>query len=61
VEAHITDETGRASFVMPAEGRWLLNVIWKRRLEAGQETEFETYFSSLSFGRDLRRAELSRR
>jgi len=52
VEAHITDESGQARFVMPATGRWLLNVIWKRRLDAGQETEFETCFSSLSFGRD---------
>lgn len=51
VEAHITDENGGSSFVMPAAGRWLLNVIWKRRLDVGQETEFETYFSSLSFGR----------
>jgi uncharacterized GH25 family protein len=51
LEAHISDEQGHSGFAMPGAGKWLLNVIWKRRLAAGQDTEFETYFSSLSFGR----------
>jgi hypothetical protein len=50
LEAHLTDSDGRASFAMPGNGKWLLNVVWKKRLAEGQETEFETYFSSLSFG-----------
>ena len=51
VEAHLTDEQGRSSFAIPAGGKWLLNVVWKKRQATGQDTEFETYFSSLSFGR----------
>jgi uncharacterized GH25 family protein len=51
MEAHITDAQGHSIFAMPGGGKWLLNVIWRRRLAAGQETEFETYFSSLSFGK----------
>lgn len=51
LEAHLTDSDGRASFALPGAGKWLLNVVWKKRLPEGQETEFETYFSSLSFGR----------
>lgn len=50
VEAHLTDEQGRSSFALPADGKWLLNVIWKKRQAPGQETQFETLFSSLSFG-----------
>jgi uncharacterized GH25 family protein len=46
----LTDHTGRASFTMPTEGTWLLNVIWTRPLPQSRETDFETIFSSLSFG-----------
>lgn len=49
VETHRTDEAGRARFAMPKAGTWLLNVIWTRPLK-GAETDFETTFSSLSFG-----------
>ncbi len=49
VETHLTDTSGRAQFAMPKTGTWLLNVIWTRPLE-GAETDFETTFSSLSFG-----------
>jgi uncharacterized GH25 family protein len=51
LEAHLTDNDGRASFALPGGGKWLLNVVWKKRLAEGLETEFETYFSSLTFGR----------
>jgi uncharacterized GH25 family protein len=51
VEIHLTDVSGRASFVIPGHGKWLLNVIWTEPRPASAETEFETYFSSLSFGR----------
>jgi hypothetical protein len=50
VETHRTDATGRARFMMPRTGNWLVNVIWTRKLPASRETEFETTFSSLSFG-----------
>jgi uncharacterized GH25 family protein len=50
VEAHLTDGTGHATFVMPARGQWLLNVIWTKPQPNTRETDFETAFSSLSFG-----------
>jgi uncharacterized GH25 family protein len=49
-EVHLTDQQGRASFTMPNSGTWLLNVIWTKALPQSEETDFETVFSSLSFG-----------
>ena len=49
-EVHLTDRNGRASFTMPNSGAWLLNVIWTKALPRSEETDFETVFSSLSFG-----------
>jgi hypothetical protein len=49
-ETHLTDHSGRASFTMPSSGKWLLNVIWTKALPHSEETDFETVFSSLSFG-----------
>jgi uncharacterized GH25 family protein len=50
VELHVTDQAGRAVFGMPASGTWLLNVIWTKPLPSSRETDFETVFSSLTFG-----------
>ncbi len=50
LETHLTDHTGRAIFSMPSSGSWLLNVIWTRVQPSTAETDFETTFSSLSFG-----------
>ena len=50
LEALVTDHAGRASFTMPHSGTWLLNVVWTKPLPATEETDFETVFSSLSFG-----------
>lgn len=49
-ETHETDAAGRAVFMMPKAGSWLLNVVWTKPLAADRETDFETVFSSLSFG-----------
>lgn len=49
-EAHLTDSGGHATFEMPRAGSWLLNVIWTKPLAAADEADFETVFSSLSFG-----------
>jgi uncharacterized GH25 family protein len=49
-EIRLTDRDGRASFTMPSAGTWLVNVIWTKPLPRSQETDFETVFSSLSFG-----------
>jgi len=48
-ETHRTDDTGRAAFSVPAKGDWLLNVVWTKPLK-GEPVDFETVFSSLSFG-----------
>jgi uncharacterized GH25 family protein len=50
IAAHLTDERGRSSFVMPSGGKWLLSVVWKKLRADNEETRFESYFSSLSFG-----------
>jgi uncharacterized GH25 family protein len=50
VEEHRTDASGRASFQLPESGTWLLNVIWTKPLPASAEVDFDTIFSSLSFG-----------
>ena len=49
-EMHLTDRDGRARFAMPSSGAWLLNVIWTRALTRADDVDFETVFSSLSFG-----------
>jgi len=49
-EVHLTDHDGRANFKMPNSGSWLLNVIWTKALPRSEEADFETVFSSLSFG-----------
>jgi hypothetical protein len=54
-ETHRTDAAGRATFTLPREGAWLLNVIWTKALPKTSETDFETVFSSLSFGFPTRR------
>lgn len=51
VETHLTGADGRSTFMMPDSGRWLVNVIWSKPRPETQETDFETWFSSLSFGR----------
>jgi uncharacterized GH25 family protein len=50
LETHVTDTNGHATFAMPHSGIWLLNVIWTKVLPRTRETDFETVFSSLSFG-----------
>lgn len=48
--SHVSDREGRVSFAVPRTGQWQLNVVWTRLLPADRETEFETTFSSLTFG-----------
>jgi uncharacterized GH25 family protein len=49
-EAHRTDAAGQAAFVMPAAGDWRLSVVWTKPLGPDEDADFETTFSSLSFG-----------
>lgn len=50
IEVHLTDRNGEAEFITPQSGEWLLNVIWTRVTPPASDTDFETVFSSLSFG-----------
>jgi len=50
VEMHVTDRAGRAIFNAPHSGNWLLNVIWTEIAPPTSDSDFETTFSSLSFG-----------
>jgi uncharacterized GH25 family protein len=50
IEVHLTDSAGRATFMAPMRGAWLLNVIWTELAPPSSDTDFETVFSSLSFG-----------
>ena len=50
LETRLTDREGHATFIMPRDGIWLLNVIWTKPLPSSRDTDFETVFSSLSFG-----------
>lgn len=46
----VTDRAGRASFRVPARGNWLLNTIWGEPVAGDPRFDFETTFSSLTFG-----------
>jgi uncharacterized GH25 family protein len=50
VETQLTDASGRARFTMPGGGAWLLNVVWTKPVQQADGIDFETVFSSLSFG-----------
>ena len=45
-----SDADGRMSFDMPPEGEWMVSVTWTRALPDADEVDFETVFSTLSFG-----------
>jgi len=50
IEMHRSDAAGRTAFTIPGKGSWQLNVIWTRSLPRTSPTDFDTSFSSLSFG-----------
>lgn len=50
VETHRTDAEGRAIFAAPDHGSWLLNVVWTEVQPPSKDTDFDTSFSSLTFG-----------
>lgn len=45
-----TDRNGRTSFRIPASGQWLLNTVWGEPVTGDPKVEFDTTFSSLTFG-----------
>ena len=50
LEMQLTNDAGQASFTTPRNGAWLLNVVWTKPLLNSPDADFETIFSSLSFG-----------
>ena len=46
----LSDRSGRTAFVVPHVGTWLVNVLWTRPLRGHPEADFDTTFSSLTFG-----------
>ena len=50
-----SDANGRAGFAVPKVGSWLVNVIWTQPV-ASPDADFQTIFSSLTFGYPARRA-----
>ena len=51
-----SDRAGRASFSVPPQGKWQLNVVWTKPITGNPKADFETIFSSLSFGHPNARA-----
>lgn len=52
VAVAVTDRAGQARFRVPATGTWLINVIWSEPVRNDPKVEFDTTFSSLTFGYD---------
>lgn len=50
VQTVVTDAVGRAVFTFPRVGAWQLNVLWTRPLIGNSNADFDTTFSSLTFG-----------
>lgn len=50
VAAQVTDGEGLVRLPRPPPGHWLLNVVWTTPLDGIDGIDFDTIFSSLSFG-----------
>ncbi|MBA2771761.1 MAG: DUF4198 domain-containing protein [Sphingomonas sp.] len=50
VAVAVTDRQGQARFRVPASGEWLLNVVWGEPVTNDPRADFDTTFSSLTFG-----------
>lgn len=46
----VTDRNGHASLRVPPVGDWLVNVIWSEPIKGDPRADFDTTFSSLTFG-----------
>lgn len=46
----ISNASGRVAFTLPRRGNWLLNVVWTEPLAGNPAADFDTTFSSLTFG-----------
>ena len=52
VATRISDRRGNVSFSIPRSGDWQLNVVWGEPLSGNPGADFDTTFSSLTFGFD---------
>jgi hypothetical protein len=50
VAANLTNASGKTSFNVPRVGKWLVNTIWTTRITGNAKADFDTTFSSLTFG-----------
>jgi uncharacterized GH25 family protein len=50
IAAKLSDAAGRTSFDVPRRGKWQLNVIWTKPVTGNPAADFDTTFSSLTFG-----------
>ena len=46
----VTDRNGHASLRVPPVGDWLVNVIWSEPIKGDPKADYDTTFSSLTFG-----------
>lgn len=52
VSTQITNRAGHVSFDVPRTGDWQLNVVWSVPITGNPEADYDTTFSSLTFGYD---------
>ena len=45
-----TDKNGKAVFRIPENGTWLMNVVWTKPISGRPNADFDTIFSSMTFG-----------
>ena len=50
VAMKLSDGAGRVRFNVPRKGKWLLNVVWTKPIAGNSRADYETTFSSLTFG-----------
>ena len=50
LETFKSDASGKATFNVPRTGNWQLNVLWTKPLKGNPKADWDTTFSSLTFG-----------
>lgn len=50
IKTIVSDKSGRVSFPRPEQGGWMLHAVWSDPMETSNRAEYDTVFSSLSFG-----------
>ncbi len=50
IARQVTDGSGRASFDVPRRAAWMISVVWTRPIPGNKSADYDTIFSSLTFG-----------